>query len=183
MVCRKVLDERGIFTCDMDELGEQFDEIDSTLTLLATHPGNAQDAELMFAPGGRTLGHGASPACERDRRGTAPARLDRRCTRVFASPARATTRMAARPGGAVMQERSGRISPALECYSMSYGRRSRAPSPSGPSRDCCCYSMQSIASCAADECRRERHRRGALRWLTLSDSCVERPRWLLPAGW
>lgn len=47
MVCRKVLDERGIFTCDMDELGEQFDEIESTLTLLATHPDTAQDAELM----------------------------------------------------------------------------------------------------------------------------------------
>ena len=27
MVCRKILDERGIFTCDMDELGDQFDEI------------------------------------------------------------------------------------------------------------------------------------------------------------
>ena len=32
MVCRKILDERGIFTCDMDELGEQFDDIHSTLT-------------------------------------------------------------------------------------------------------------------------------------------------------
>jgi hypothetical protein len=49
MVCRKVLDERGVFTCDMDELGEQFDEIQGTLTILATHAGAAQDAELLLA--------------------------------------------------------------------------------------------------------------------------------------
>jgi hypothetical protein len=48
MVCRKILDERGIFTCDMDELGEQFDEIQSTLTLLATHPDTAQDPDLQL---------------------------------------------------------------------------------------------------------------------------------------
>jgi hypothetical protein len=49
MVRRKVLDERGVFTCDMDELGEQLDEIHSTLTILATHAGAAQDSELLLA--------------------------------------------------------------------------------------------------------------------------------------
>ena len=49
MVSRKVLDERGVFTCDMDELREQFDEIHSTLTILATHPDTAQSTELMHA--------------------------------------------------------------------------------------------------------------------------------------
>lgn len=49
MVCRKVLDERGIFTCDMDELREQFDEIYSTITILATHPDSAESSELLLA--------------------------------------------------------------------------------------------------------------------------------------
>lgn len=49
MVSRKVLDERGVFTCDMDELREQFDEIHGTLTLVATHADTAQDAELLLA--------------------------------------------------------------------------------------------------------------------------------------
>jgi hypothetical protein len=49
MVSRKVLDERGIFTCDMDELSEHFDEIDSTLTILATHADTAQDVDLLLA--------------------------------------------------------------------------------------------------------------------------------------
>lgn len=49
MVSRKVLDERGVFTCDMDELREQFDEIHSTLTIVATHGDTAQDADLLFA--------------------------------------------------------------------------------------------------------------------------------------
>jgi len=49
MVSRKVLDERGVFTCDMDEVHEQFDEIHGTLTLLATHADTAQNAELLFA--------------------------------------------------------------------------------------------------------------------------------------
>jgi hypothetical protein len=49
MVSRKVLDERGVFTCDMDELREQFDEIHSTLAILGTHAGAAQDSELLFA--------------------------------------------------------------------------------------------------------------------------------------
>jgi hypothetical protein len=49
MVSRKVLDERGVFTCDMDELREQFDEIHSTLTILATHPDTAHSSELMHA--------------------------------------------------------------------------------------------------------------------------------------
>jgi hypothetical protein len=49
MVCRKVLDERGVFTCDMEELREQLDEIHSMLVILATHAGMAQDPELLFA--------------------------------------------------------------------------------------------------------------------------------------
>jgi hypothetical protein len=49
MVSRKVLDERGVFTCEMDELGEQFDEIHSTLTILATYAGTSQDSELLLA--------------------------------------------------------------------------------------------------------------------------------------
>jgi len=49
MVSRKVLDERGVFTCDMDGLREQFDEIHSTLTILATHAGADQDSELLLA--------------------------------------------------------------------------------------------------------------------------------------
>ncbi len=49
MVSRKVLDERGVFTCDMDELREQFDEIHSTLTILALRADTAQDLELLFA--------------------------------------------------------------------------------------------------------------------------------------
>jgi hypothetical protein len=49
MVSRKVLDERGVFTCDMDELHEQLDEIHSTLTILALHADTTQDAELLLA--------------------------------------------------------------------------------------------------------------------------------------
>jgi hypothetical protein len=49
MVSRKVLDERGVFTCDMDELREQLDEIHSTLTILAIHADSAQDAEMLLA--------------------------------------------------------------------------------------------------------------------------------------
>ncbi len=49
MVSRKVLGERGVFTCDMDELREQLDEIHSTLVILATHADTAQDAELLLA--------------------------------------------------------------------------------------------------------------------------------------
>lgn len=49
MMSRKVLDERGVFTCDMDELREQLDEIHSTLSILATHADSAQDSELLFA--------------------------------------------------------------------------------------------------------------------------------------
>jgi hypothetical protein len=49
MVSRKVLDDRGVFTCDMDELREQLDEIHSTLTILALHADTAQDAELLLA--------------------------------------------------------------------------------------------------------------------------------------
>jgi hypothetical protein len=49
MVSRKVLDERGVFTCDMDDLREQFGEIHSTLTMLLTHTDTAQHAELMLA--------------------------------------------------------------------------------------------------------------------------------------
>ena len=49
MVSRKVLEDRGVFTCDMDEVREQFDEIESTLTLLATHADSAHDPELILA--------------------------------------------------------------------------------------------------------------------------------------
>ena len=49
MVSRKVLDARGVFTCDMDEVREQFDEIHSTLTMLATHTDTAQSVELLLA--------------------------------------------------------------------------------------------------------------------------------------
>ncbi|HEY2747698.1 MAG TPA: hypothetical protein VGL86_23915 [Polyangia bacterium] len=49
MVSRKLLDERGVFTCDMDELREQLDEIHSTLTILGTHAGAVQDSELLLA--------------------------------------------------------------------------------------------------------------------------------------
>jgi len=49
MVSRKVLDERGVFTCDMDEVRLQFDEIDSTLTMLATHADTAQNEQLLNA--------------------------------------------------------------------------------------------------------------------------------------
>jgi hypothetical protein len=49
MVSRKVLDERGVFTCDMDELREQIDEIHSMLTIVATHADAAQDTDLLLA--------------------------------------------------------------------------------------------------------------------------------------
>lgn len=49
MVSRKVLGERGVFTCDMDELREQLDEIHSTLVILATHADTAEDSELLLA--------------------------------------------------------------------------------------------------------------------------------------
>lgn len=49
MVSRKVLDERGVFTCDMDEVRDQFDEIHGTLTILAAHAGTIQDSELLLA--------------------------------------------------------------------------------------------------------------------------------------
>jgi hypothetical protein len=48
MVSRKVLEERGVFTCDMDELREQLDEIHSTLTILGTYAGTVQDPELLL---------------------------------------------------------------------------------------------------------------------------------------
>ena len=49
MVSRKVLDERGVFTCDMDELREQLDEIHGALTMLITHTDTAQHEELQLA--------------------------------------------------------------------------------------------------------------------------------------
>jgi hypothetical protein len=49
MVSRKVLDERGVFTCDTDEVREQLDEIHGMLTMLVTHPETAQEPELMLA--------------------------------------------------------------------------------------------------------------------------------------
>ena len=49
MVSREVLDERGVFTCDMDEVREQLDEIDGTLTILASHPDTAHSTELLLA--------------------------------------------------------------------------------------------------------------------------------------
>ncbi|HXU68919.1 MAG TPA: hypothetical protein VN947_06295 [Polyangia bacterium] len=49
MLSRKILEERGVFTCDMNEVHEQLDEIQSTLTILATHAGTAQDSELLLA--------------------------------------------------------------------------------------------------------------------------------------
>ena len=49
MLSRKVLHARGVFTCDMDEVREQFDEIHGTLTMLATLTDSAQVAELMLA--------------------------------------------------------------------------------------------------------------------------------------
>jgi hypothetical protein len=49
MVSRKVLDDRGVFTCDMDELTEQLDEIHSSLTILATYAGIEQDNDLQLA--------------------------------------------------------------------------------------------------------------------------------------
>jgi len=49
MVSRKVLDERGVFTCDMDDVREQLDELHGTLTMLSTHADLAQSAELLLA--------------------------------------------------------------------------------------------------------------------------------------
>ena len=49
MVSRKALDERGVFTCDMDDVHEQFDEIDCTLTMLATHADTAENSQLLRA--------------------------------------------------------------------------------------------------------------------------------------
>ncbi len=49
MVSRKVLDDRGVFTCDMDELTEQLDEIHGALTIVATYAGIEQDADLQLA--------------------------------------------------------------------------------------------------------------------------------------
>ena len=49
MVSRKVLDERGVFTCDMNEVREQFDELHSTVTILATYAESEQESELMLA--------------------------------------------------------------------------------------------------------------------------------------
>jgi len=54
MVSRKVLEERGVFTCDMDELHQQFEELNGTLTMLVTHTNTALDAELMLALQGVT---------------------------------------------------------------------------------------------------------------------------------
>jgi hypothetical protein len=54
MVSRKVLDERGVFTCDMDEVREQLDEIHGTLTILATHVDVAVSSELLLALQGVT---------------------------------------------------------------------------------------------------------------------------------
>ncbi len=49
MVSRKVLDDRGVFTCDMDELREQLDEIHSTLSILARHADSDEDSEMLLA--------------------------------------------------------------------------------------------------------------------------------------
>jgi hypothetical protein len=49
MLSRKILEERGVFTCDMNEVHEQLDEIHSTLSILATHAGTDQDSELLLA--------------------------------------------------------------------------------------------------------------------------------------
>jgi hypothetical protein len=48
MVSRKVLEERGVFTCDMDDVREQLDEIQGTLTMLSTHADVAQSDELLL---------------------------------------------------------------------------------------------------------------------------------------
>ena len=49
MVSRKVLDERGVFTCDMDDVRQQLDEIDGMLTLLSTHPETTHSTEMLLA--------------------------------------------------------------------------------------------------------------------------------------
>jgi len=49
MVMRKILDERGVFTCDMDELHEQLDEIHGTVMMLATHSDAAVGMEPLLA--------------------------------------------------------------------------------------------------------------------------------------
>lgn len=49
MVDRRVLDQRGVFTSDMEEVADRFSELHGTLTLLASHAHANDDHEMMFA--------------------------------------------------------------------------------------------------------------------------------------
>ena len=51
MVGRQILDDEGVFTCDMDELADRLAELQSTLQVLADRAGGGDDLELHFALG------------------------------------------------------------------------------------------------------------------------------------
>jgi hypothetical protein len=51
MVSRQILDERGVFTCDMDELADRLAELQSTLQVLADRAGGSDDLDMHFALG------------------------------------------------------------------------------------------------------------------------------------
>jgi hypothetical protein len=51
MVSRQILDERGVFTCDMDELADRLAELQSTLQVLADRARGSDDLDMQFALG------------------------------------------------------------------------------------------------------------------------------------
>jgi len=51
MVSRQILDERGVFTCDMDELADRLAELQSTLQVLTDRARGSDDLEMHFALG------------------------------------------------------------------------------------------------------------------------------------
>ena len=57
MVSRQLLDEQGVFTCDMDELASQVAEVLSTLQVLADRARDSDDLDmhLVLAATCRTL--------------------------------------------------------------------------------------------------------------------------------
>ncbi len=49
MVSRQILDDRDVFTCDMDELADRLSELQSTLQVLADHAEGSDDLDMHFA--------------------------------------------------------------------------------------------------------------------------------------
>lgn len=51
MVSRQILDEQGVFTCDMEELAERLAELQSTVQVLADRARGGDDLDMHHALG------------------------------------------------------------------------------------------------------------------------------------